>query len=219
MRDLLRDGLPILDLLEITCSTDSVAALTRCNQSSVSRLYRHASHQLGLDFRKTKGHYKAHANLEILQSLRQASQLLRLNQDGGQLRWLGNPYSTTSLQMVGDSDPLTRQWLDAQRMLKLLHERVLDLAVINDLKALPPGLDNSRGNFRFGDWVIVGLVNDRRHVAVRPAGAPSSRGGTGLAVVVLLHEHLQHPAVQALIGRIREAYQNAYQRSSEMAWA
>ena len=47
MRDLLRDGLPILDLLEITCSTDSVAALTRCNQSSVSRLYRHASHQLG----------------------------------------------------------------------------------------------------------------------------------------------------------------------------
>jgi hypothetical protein len=38
-------------------------------------------------------------------------------------------------------------------------------------------------------------------------------------VVVLLHEHLQHPAVQALIGRIREAYQNAYQRSSEMAWA
>lgn len=78
MRDTLFDGTPILDLLEITASTTAVAALTRCDQSCVSRLYRHVSDQLGLRFRKTNGDYRAHANQPILRSLRQTSQLLRL---------------------------------------------------------------------------------------------------------------------------------------------
>ena len=46
MRDILTDGLPILDLLEITPSTTSVAALTNCDQSSVSRIDRHVSQLL-----------------------------------------------------------------------------------------------------------------------------------------------------------------------------
>ncbi|NQW39245.1 MAG: hypothetical protein HQ469_08685, partial [Cyanobacteria bacterium] len=62
MRDVLLDGLPVLDLLEITASTSVVAALTNCDQSSVSRLHRRVSDQLGLDFRKTNGQYRAHAN-------------------------------------------------------------------------------------------------------------------------------------------------------------
>ena len=62
MRDVLLDGLPVLDLLEITASTSVVAALTNCDQSSVSRLHRRVSDQLGLDFHKTNGQYRAHAN-------------------------------------------------------------------------------------------------------------------------------------------------------------
>ena len=91
MRDVLLDGLPVLDLLEITASTSVVAALTNCDQSSVSRLHRRVSDQLGLDFRKTNGHYRAHANHAVLGSLRQASQLLRLGRGQLQLQWQGTP--------------------------------------------------------------------------------------------------------------------------------
>jgi hypothetical protein len=73
MRDTLFDGIPILDLLEITASTTAVEALTRCDQSCVSRLYRHVSDHLGLRFRKTNGDYRAHANQPILRSLRQTA--------------------------------------------------------------------------------------------------------------------------------------------------
>ncbi len=230
MRDILIDGLPVLDLLEITASTGSVATLTRCDQSSVSRLYRHASQQLGLDFRKGNGHYRAHANFDILRSLRQASQLLRLNQDCGRLRWLGNPWNSETLQAVGGTGPLPRPWHGEQRTLELLRERVVDLAVINGLDALPPGWEDSRLPFRFGDWVAVGLVRypfeptsrAHHHPLHRPCQArtaePAPPHGTDLDAVVLLHEHLEHPAIQQLMGRIRGAYRDAYRQQADLVW-
>lgn len=231
MRDILIDGIPVLDLLEITASTGSVAALTRCDQSSISRLYRHASQQLGLDFRKTNGHYRAHANLAILRSLRQASQLLRLNQAGGQPRWLGNPWNSETLQAVGGTGPLPRPWHGEQRTLELLRERVLDLAVINGLDTLPPGWEDSRWPFRFGDWVAIGLVRypitrssrSDHHPLHQPGprvddDAPLLPCGSDLDAVVLLHEHLDHPAIQHLLGRIRQAYRDAYRHQSTLAW-
>ena len=197
MRDVLLDGLPVLDLLEITASTSVVAALTNCDQSSVSRLHRRVSDQLGLDFRKTNGHYRAHANHAVLGSLRQASQLLRLGRGQLQLQWQGTPRDVQSLQSIGD------------RALELVRERVLDLAVINGLDTLPPGWEDSRKPFAFFDLVAIGLVR----YPIQP-----SCSGTNLDAVVLRREHLEQPAMQALISQIRAVYLREYSQLPELAW-
>lgn len=197
MRDILLDGLPVLDLLEITASTSVVAALTNCDQSSVSRLHRRVSDQLGLDFRKTNGHYRAHANHAVLGSLRQASQLLRLGRGQLQLQWQGTPRDVQALQSIGD------------RALELVRERVLDLAVVNGLDTLPPGWEDSRKPFAFFDLVAIGLVR----YPIQP-----SCSGTNLDAVVLRREHLEQPAVQALISQIRAVYLREYAQLPELAW-
>ena len=197
MRDILLDGLPVLDLLEITASTSVVAALTNCDQSSVSRLHRRVSDQLGLDFRKTNGHYRAHANHAVLGSLRQASQLLRLGRGQLQLQWQGTPRDVQSLQSIGD------------RALELVRERVLDLAVINGLDTLPPGWEDSRKPFAFFELVAIGLVR----YPIQP-----SCSGTNLDAVVLRREHLEQPAMQALISQIRAVYLREYSQLPELAW-
>ena len=197
MRDILLDGLPVLDLLEITASTSVVAALTNCDQSSVSRLHRRVSDQLGLDFRKTNGHYRAHANHAVLGSLRQASQLLRLGRGQLQLQWQGNPRNVQALQSIGG------------RALELVRERVLDLAVVNGLDTLPPGWEDSRKPFAFFDLVAIGLVR----YPIQP-----SCSGTNLDAVVLRREHLEQPAVQALISQIRAIYLREFAQLPELAW-
>ena len=197
MRDILLDGLPVLDLLEITASTSVVAALTNCDQSSVSRLHRRVSDQLGLDFRKTNGHYRAHANHAVLGSLRQASQLLRLGRGQLQLQWQGTPRDVQTLQSIGD------------RALELVRERVLDLAVINGLDTLPPGWEDSRKPFAFFDLVAIGLVR----YPIQP-----SCSGTNLDAVVLRREHFEQPAMQALITKIRAVYLREYAQLPELAW-
>ena len=197
MRDILLDGLPVLDLLEITASTSVVAALTNCDQSSVSRLHRRVSDQLGLDFRKTNGHYRAHANHAVLGSLRQASQLLRLGRGQLQLQWQGTPRDVQALQSIGD------------RALEMVRERVLDLAVINGLDTLPPGWEDSREPFAFFDLVAIGLVR----YPIQP-----SCSGTNLDAVVLRREHLEQPAVQALISQIRAIYLREFAQLPELAW-
>ena len=197
IRDILLDGLPVLDLLEITASTSVVAALTNCDQSSVSRLHRRVSDQLGLDFRKTNGHYRAHANHAVLGSLRQASQLLRLGRGQLQLQWQGTPRDVQTLQSIGD------------RALELVRERVLDLAVVNGLDTLPPGWEDSRKPFAFFELVAIGLVR----YPIQP-----SCSGTNLDAVVLRREHLERPAVQALISQIRAVYLREYAQLPELAW-
>ena len=197
MRDILLDGLPVLDLLEITASTSVVAALTNCDQSSVSRLHRRVSDQLGLDFRKTNGHYRAHANHAVLGSLRQASQLLRLGRGQLQLQWQGTPRKVQALQSIGG------------RALELVRERVLDLAVVNGLNTLPPGWEDSHKPFAFFDLVAIGLVR----YPIQP-----SCSGTNLDAVVLRREHLEQPAAQALISQIRAVYLREYAQLPEMAW-
>lgn len=201
MRDILLDGLPVLDLLEITASTSVVAALTNCDQSSVSRLHRRVSNQLGLDFRKTNGHYRAHANQAVLSSLRQASQLLRLGRGELQLQWQGNPRQVQALHTSGG------------RALELVRERVLDLAVINGLDTLPPGWEDSRKPFAFGDLVAIGLV--RYPIQLR---CQASCSGTNLDAVVLRREHLEQPGVQASISQIRAIYLREYAQLPELAW-
>ena len=89
MADLLLEGIPVLDLLEITCSTTAVAQRIQRDQSSVSRIYRHVSQVLHLGFQKrANGLYQAQSNQPLLASLRLASQQLRLGQPPGSPRWL-----------------------------------------------------------------------------------------------------------------------------------
>ena len=204
MRDVLLDGLPVLDLLEITASTSVVAALTNCDQSSVSRLHRRVSDQLGLDFRKTNGQYRAHANHAVLASLRQASQLLRLGRGQLQLQWQGTPRKVQALQSIGG------------RALELVRERVLDLAVVNGLDTLPPGWEDSRKPFAFGDLVAIGLV--RYPIQLRCQAGQASCIGTNLDAVVLRREHFEQPAMQALITKIRAVYLREYAQLPELAW-
>jgi hypothetical protein len=166
MRDVLLDGLPVLDLLEIAPSTSQVAAWLNCDQSSVSRLYRHTSDTLGLQFHKCNGTYQAQRNRDVLQSLRQASQLLRLQ--GGELRWVGNAWNSEALGAAIAPAPLPRRWLGEQRTLELLHHHVIDLAVISGLDVLPPGWEDSRFPFHFGDWVAIGLVRYPIELASHP---------------------------------------------------
>jgi len=79
LADILFDGLPVLDLLEITPSTSVVAQITQRDQSSISRIYRQVSRRLGLEFRKQNdGRYRASANQVLLEGLRRSSQWMRL---------------------------------------------------------------------------------------------------------------------------------------------
>ena len=69
MPDILLDGIPVIDLLEITPSTQEVALRIQRDQSSVSRAFRRISAQLDLGFGKDEGIYRATANLELLSHL------------------------------------------------------------------------------------------------------------------------------------------------------
>ena len=52
MANLMLDGLPVLDLLEVTADSTVVANLLIRHQSAVSRIYRQLSHDLELNFIK-----------------------------------------------------------------------------------------------------------------------------------------------------------------------
>lgn len=190
MRDILIDGLPIMDLLEVNPSTCEVAEWSRCNQSSVSRIYRHVSGCLDLGFRKAGGVYQAHRNQELLLALRQAAQLRRLSKGCQQhLQWVGDPWNGLALSRLGDAMPMPRWWLGEHRTLHLLQRRVIDLAVIRGLEILPPGWGNSHSPFYFGDWAAVGLVRQPVELAARPDHPLCRREGllqqelTGLQVL------------------------------------
>lgn len=133
MADVLLDGLPVLDLLEVTPNTHKVAHLIRRDQSAVSRIRREVSDRLGLDFGKQRdGLYRAGANRDLLTGLRQASQWLRLNQRPSELRWVGHPGNRP---LQGGEPPGLPRALELhrahdRRIAALLEQRVLDLAVV-----------------------------------------------------------------------------------------
>jgi hypothetical protein len=168
MRDIFLDGLPIVDRLEITGSTLEVARWANCDQSSVSRIYRYVSGQLGLEFRKEDGFYRAEQNLDLLTSLRRASQTLRLGQGIRQLQWVGHPWNSQALGQLGTAEPIRRSWFSEQRTMALLQSRALDLAVMRGLDVLPPGWSDGRQPFEAGPWMAFGLVRYPVELAAHP---------------------------------------------------
>jgi hypothetical protein len=129
LADILFDGLPVLDLLEITPSTSVVAQITQRDQSSISRIYRQVSRRLGLEFRKQNdGRYRASANQVLLEGLRRSSQWMRLQAAPAAPRWLACGHAA---EVSGAQQPtLVQHCGDPMQVERLLQERVLDLAVI-----------------------------------------------------------------------------------------
>lgn len=208
MRDILIDGLPILDLLEVTMSTSNVASLANCDQSSVSRIYRHVSSSLELGFRKSNGTYRAHTNQELLASLRSASQLLRLQRGADHIQWVGSSWNGAALAELPDLTPLPRPWQGDERTLALLESRVLDLAVV-DLAAVP-----SRE-------ALAAVPLAEYPAELRPvlAGDPqTTASSTCIDGVLVRREHLERPALQSLITQLQQAYRQAYGTIDGIRW-
>ena len=176
MRDIFLDGLRILDVLEITGSTAATANWVNCDQSSVSRSYRRVSEQLGLHFSKTTGRYQAGNNLRLLQCLRQAAQMLRLEQGPQWLQWVSHFDLALDHRPLGNGGPLPRSWSDPARSLELLRQRVLDLAVLAD--------------------PTEAAATDPIAISCLPLGPSSS------AHVVVLQELQDKPALRQLIAHL-----------------
>lgn len=239
MRDILIDGLPILDLLEVTPSTSNVALLTNCDQSSVSRIYRHVSSSLQLGFRKRNGTYRAHTNTEILASLRQATQLLRLQRGSSQLQWVGTGWNGAALAALDGPVPLPRRWRGEQRTLELLSSRVLDLAVV-DLEAVnlaslqPSQLEHAGQPVHFDLWSAVPLAryplalraalaqprqpgSDRPPLSL-PGGNAEPTAAHATDAVLVRREHLGRAAIQTLIAQLQQAYRASYGHLPGIRW-
>jgi hypothetical protein len=189
MADVLFDGLPVLDLLEINPSTSVVARLTQRDQSSISRIYRQVSDRLGLEFRKQNdGLYRASCNQVLLESLRRSSQWLRLQRDPAEPRWL------CCGQIQLSQAPLIEGGHDPQRLLPLIQERVLDLAVFSlaEPAALTP------------DPTL--LIQ------------PLLRHADGVDQIVLRCDLEQQPAIRALIATIHQSYRQHLHQHPDLEW-
>jgi hypothetical protein len=190
MPDVLLDGLPVLDLLEITPSTDAVARFTQRDQSSVSRIYRQVSRRLGLEFRKRgDGGYRAQANHDLLEHLRCASQSLRLQADAPQPRWIlcAPPDQQVVLHLEPPPLPASLQPIDCSEATlgRLLRHRLLDLAVC----LRPAAGDRHRGDSHADPLHVDGLQRLR----------------IGRALL-LMRSDLQHdPVLEALIAEISDS--------------
>ena len=184
MADILLDGLPVLDLLEIAPSTSAVAQIIQRDQSSISRIYRQVSGRLGLEFRKhANGLYGAGSNQSLLKGLRLSSQWLRLQSAPPEPRWLAS--GSVGLDGNGAHPALPAGLLqrcrDHQRVYQLLQDRVLDLAVISQANTPTP--------------LPEALVE-----------RPLLRSPSGVDVLVLRMDLEQQPAMAALITTLHEAY-------------
>jgi hypothetical protein len=227
MRDILIDCLPIIDLLEVTPSTNAVASLIKCDQSSVSRIYRHVSQSLDLGFRKINGTYRAHRNQEVLSSLRQASQLMRLHRGAAQLNWVGSWWNEAALLRQAKYAPLPRHWQEEARTLQLLDARVLDLAVVCGMDLLACQVPLDRKPMSWGSWVAIGLVRyplELRAMLTNPMAASDYQDYSHQSntrpictdIALIRSENLERPAIQELIKDIRTAYHKAYENNHEI---
>lgn len=196
MRDLFLDCLPILDALEVSASTGQVARWLHCDQSSVSRSYRRVSEQLGLAFCKLDGQYQACRNLTLLTTLRQASQLRRLDGDGHLLQWVVHPDLPLNPIAAPWRPPLPRSWQREQRSLDLLQRRVLDLVVVPHTAWSAAGQD--------GATVSA--------VSIELATAPGE-----LLCALVLPDLADHPSIRQLIAAIATAGRPARRRPHDAA--
>jgi hypothetical protein len=191
--DILFDGLPVLDLLEITPSTSTVAQITQRDQSSISRIYRQVSRRLGLNFRKhADGRYRAGSNQELLKGLRLSSQWLRLQGNPAEPRWLACGHAGPL--MATHQPTLVQRCGDPQRLEWLIGARVLDLVVLT--RAAQPAATNRPA------WMEMPLLSHP----------------DGVDLIVVRTDLVEQPVLQELIATIRRHYRQHLQQHQILEW-
>ena len=193
LADILFDGLPVLDLLEITPSTSVVAQITQRDQSSISRIYRQVSHRLGLEFRKQNdGRYRASANQVLLEGLRRSSQWMRLQPAPSAPRWLACGHAA---EVSGAQQPtLVQHCGDPMQVERLLQERVLDLAVITRPSHAAPA------------------------AAADLLELPVLRHPGGIDLILMRRDLSDHQALQALIAAVQQQVRQHLRQHPEQEW-
>jgi len=128
------DDLDILDHLEMLNSTVKAANFLGLSQSNCSRRYRALSGKIDLDFDRVDGAYQALQNQDLLASLREAAQKLRVRRN--QLRscaaWA---YAPLDLPIGWRALPVSS--MSTSHMLSLLDGRLLDLWIGGLLECQP----------------------------------------------------------------------------------
>ena len=129
--------LEILDYLELFNSTVISAEALGLSQSSCSRRYRAFSEAWEFGFDRIGDRYQATRNLDVLQSLRQASQRSRVRQ--GRMRFTrGWQLGRQPVPMVdGLGSELPIRPMNSLRLLSLLEQRLLDMAVMGIMEFQP----------------------------------------------------------------------------------
>ena len=193
LADILFDGLPVLDLLEITPSTSVVAQITQRDQSSISRIYRQVSRRLGLEFRKQNdGRYRASANQVLLEGLRRSSQWMRLQAAPASPRWLACGHAA---EVSGAQQPtLVQHCGDPMQVERLLQERVLDLAVITRPSHAAPA------------------------AAADLLELPVLRHSGGVDLILIRRDLSDHQALQALIAAVQQQVRQHLRQHPEQEW-
>lgn len=202
MPDVLFDGLPVIDLLELTPSTSSVAALIQRDQSSISRIYREASRKLDLDFRKHRdGFYRAANNLDLLAGLRRSSQWLRLNGSAGEPRWLicGQLEAVQPLLAPNLSGLLLERRCTPARLAELVAQRVLDAVVVT-----VPSLDEAATEAATAEPDLLAL--------------PLLSGPAGLDVLLIRRDLHANAAVAELRRGLQQAGLPLVQGCPDLEW-
>lgn len=122
--------LEVLDFLELFNSTVESAKHLGISQSSCSRRYRSFSELFGIGFDRIADQYRATSNFDVLTSLRQAAQKLRVRQLRPRITigWqLGN-LALPGLDEVGQVLPIRP--MNSWRLLSLLEQRLVDVSLM-----------------------------------------------------------------------------------------
>ena len=126
--------LDVLDLLELFNSTVESAEHLGISQSSCSRRYRSFSELFGLGFDRIKDQYRATSNFDVLSSLRQASQKLRVRQMHHRITigWQLGGLPLPGLDEVGQVLPIRP--MNSWGLLSLLEQRLVDVSLMGLLE-------------------------------------------------------------------------------------
>ena len=126
--------LEVLDYLELFNSTVESARMLGISQSSCSRRYRSFSNRYGIGFDRIADRYQATANFDVLCSLRQASQKLRVRQASPRISvgWQLGALAIPGLNQCGQILPIRP--MNSWRLLSLLEQRLVDVALMGLLE-------------------------------------------------------------------------------------
>jgi hypothetical protein len=169
VRDLLTEGIPVIDLLSILNSTGKVGEILCLDQSSVSRIYRQVDDALKLNIVKHEGKYKPTQNLQLLNTLRHSCQALRLCQKDSPIRVFVKPSSLSIGKLDCDAITLLDSSFGLNMGLKLLNEKAIDIFITDGFEVLPEDCSSSQQSV----FAIQDLIGTKLYpTSIQPATHP-----------------------------------------------